>query len=303
MEPEKQEISLLHYIEDIADALLGKIEVNSNDFLQDLSPEIKATISTFLLPYQKAHSLKDINQTLTSLAKVNKALYALINNPDFCLKLIKHFAQKFNCSDEVAAQALHTQEAQNRLHVQKLFEILFAEEQFDEEEFDNHFEKYANYIDLNFTYKFNENSDNKIVLLLIAAKDITKNNQNSAKKIKWLLSKPNINVNAQDHFGITILMKCALFAPSKTVTLLCNYPKINVNQKNNGGETALMIMCHYSTTPAFNIENMKILIAAGADPEITNTHGLTLLQAVENKGNQDAIDLIKQAIAKKHSQK
>jgi ankyrin repeat protein len=186
------------------------------------------------------------------------------------------------------------------MDVQKLFEILFHEELFNEKEFNNFYEQYKNYVDLNFTYKIFDQADFKYTLLMCAAK---KFENDGAAKIGWLLNTNMVNINCTDKFGTTTLMICTITADPETITLLCNYPTININQKNNIGETALMWMCKRSATMLFKTDNMKALINAGADPEIADDDGDTPLEIAETYENQETIDLIEDAINKKHRKK
>jgi ankyrin repeat protein len=73
------------------------------------------------------------------------------------------------------------------------------------------------------------------------------------------------------------------------------YPDlIDINQQNSEGTTALMIAIENDEA------NVKILLDAGADPEIANNNGTTPLNAAEVMGNENVINLIKEAIDKKH---
>ena len=256
----------------------------------------------------------DVN-TIRSLSKTNKEMNALINDPQFCLRIIKDIARRFYCSDETAAKKLHTKEAQNRLSIQKQFEKLIDKEAFDEKKLNELYNKYKDYVDLNFTYactfpannpfqSFNSHIDHKRTLLLITRQKFDQNNsEDGAAKVAWLLNTKKVNINAADTFGMTILMSCALKAQPELVTLLCEYPGININQKHHNGETALLFLCELFTTDSIISKNMEILINAGADPEMPNKQGLTPLKAIIQSRNEEAINLIKEAIRKKHEEK
>jgi ankyrin repeat protein len=161
------------------------------------------------------------------------------------------------------------------------------------------YEKHKN-IDLNFTYKYYNDSDVKYTPLMCAAKTISDNNED---KIKWLLDTGKVNINCTDVFGITPLMTCALTATPEIIMLLCNYPIIQINQQNMHGDTAIMILCKFCNTTRFNPDNMEILLAAGADPEITDNKGISPLERARRNGCEKAIDLLLDAIRKKYEKK
>lgn len=67
----------------------------------------------------------------------------------------------------------------------------------------------------------------------------------------------------------------------------------NINRRNEQGETALFICIKDNL-----IDNIKILLDAGAHPEIPDYNGKTPLQMAEEIGNEEVIELIKNAIEK-----
>jgi ankyrin repeat protein len=98
-------------------------------------------------------------------------------------------------------------------------------------------------------------------------------------------------------------MKCAIHGTPKALQLICKYKGININQQNKDGQTALMLLCKYSATKQFNPVNMKILINAGADPGISNKKGESPLTVTQLYGNENAINIIQNAVDKKTAQK
>lgn len=290
------------YIIYIGDILLGNIQLQPTESspLQQLPPEIQGKIINFILLNNRANSVTTCGQIINNLARVNKELNELINDPRFCLQLIKHIAQRFNCSDETAAKALQTQAAKQRLAIQQEFERIFCEELFNEQIFNYFYAHHKNNIDLNFTYKFyGGDTDFKYTPLLFVSKTM----HNSGKKrMSWLLNTGLVNVNCADTYGMTPLMNCAT-GTSDDLLLLCNAPGININQKNKRGQTALLLLCTHADDFRFTPNNIQILLNAGADPEIADNHGYSPLQIVQDYENEEAIELIKNAIAKKHNKK
>ncbi|HEX4068526.1 MAG TPA: ankyrin repeat domain-containing protein, partial [Candidatus Babeliales bacterium] len=80
---------------------------------------------------------------------------------------------------------------------------------------------------------------------------------------------------------------------------LLNNPNIAINQqtKTEGWTALLMAIGHRNTLI------LKLLFDANADPELANNDGLTPLQFAEQIKNQEIIDLIRDAIDKKHGKK
>jgi len=280
----------------IANILLGQEKFNPDKL--SLPPEIQYKVFNLLFSNIHAPTLTIAARTINTLAQVNKELYNLINNSQFCLKLIKYFAHRFDCSDETVAIALQTKEAQQRLTIQKDIETLFCNQFHSARALNRFYKQYQKYVDLNFTYKHGKDTDFKYTLLTCNIKIF----MNDIQNLKWLLDK-NININCSDAFGITPLMKCAIKGKSQALLLLCKQKGINLNQQNKDGETALMLLCKYSATLEFKPVNMKILIDAGADPEIPNKKGESPLTIAQIYGNENAINAIQNALAKKNNKK
>lgn len=280
----------------IANILLGQEKFNPDKL--SLPPEIQYKVFNLLFSNIHATTLSIAAKTINTLAQVNKELYNLINNSQFCLQLIKYFAQRFDCSDETVAIALQTKEAQRRLIVQKDIETLFCNQFHNAKALNRFYKQYQHYVDLNFTYKHAKDTDFKYTLLTCNIKIFI----NDIDNLKWLLAK-NININCVDAFGITPLMKCAIKGKPHALQLLCKQKGINLNQQNKHGETALMLLCKYSATLEFNPVNMKILINAGADPNIPNKKGESPLATAQLYGNENAINAIQNALITRNAKK
>lgn len=85
----------------------------------DLPPEIQNHIIEFASLYSTAQLLNNAGRAINSLAQVNKELNQKINDPIFCLQLIKHLAKRFHCTDFDACEALQTHAAKQRLELQR----------------------------------------------------------------------------------------------------------------------------------------------------------------------------------------
>src|SRR5579872_4024263 len=64
----------------------------------DLPQDIQQTIISLLTINSTAKTLQEAAQTINALAKTNKYLNELINDPKFCLQIIKHLSKQFDCS-------------------------------------------------------------------------------------------------------------------------------------------------------------------------------------------------------------
>jgi hypothetical protein len=289
----KQFLSYVHSEEEQITA-----QATEQSLFINLPQDMQNIIIGLLAENSSAKSLAFAARTINSLTLVNHYLHDFINEPTFCLQLIKHLAQQFNCSDETAAQALQTQEAKKRLTIQREFKTLFLTKNiFDEKEFNRLYEKYKNHVDLNFTYK-------PLKYTLLLSHSMTPNDVKvKTTKIKCLLSTKKVDVNCTNQFGETPLIACVLNAEAQTVELLCKYPTIKINQKNADGQTALMFLCKNFDDIEFNLEKITILLENGADPEIPNNEGITPLQEIQIHQNQKSINLIQDAIHKKHGKK
>ncbi len=324
MEPEQ---SNKNWLTLVTDSLLYDIKPLEYLFFQDrgfenLPNEEQAEAIQFLTQNNNASTLEAAANAINSLTKVNKQLDTLINNPQICLKLIKHLTYRFDCSNETVANALQTKEANNRLFVQKKFEKLFSTSDysatltytekgekktvtmktlydFSIKKFKKLYEQYKNYIDLDFTYRNFQSSqyDDKDTLLINSA---TYPSPYKTVKIASLLDKVDINYqNAQYE---TALMKCAANCDNPAaLKLLCDAPKIQIDLVDENSNTALIRVCLMKQKRHKTI-CISLLLRAGADPEKINSYGQTPLSILKSMGdNEKEIELIEGAINKKNA--
>jgi hypothetical protein len=243
-------------------------------------------IITLLTQKNNATSLEKAGQTINSLAQTNQELNELINDPQFCLKLIKKLAHQFDCSDQTAAQTLRTQEAKRRLDLQrKLYNLCFSSKP-SKEYFENLCEQG---VDLEFGNYWQTDDTDWVSPLMCATQN------DNILMIKYILEK-GVKINQYNGYGITALMRAKT---AMSIRLLCSMPNININQQDFDGNTALMhVIKWYHPRPIYSPFSIKIkiLLAAGADPEIADNNGVTPLQAAQQTRDQEIIDLIQNAI-------
>src|SRR5579872_6915442 len=87
-----------------------------------LPKEMQLEIISALASNSTAKTLQEAAKTIRALAVTNKYLNESINNPQFCLQIVKHLSQRFDCANDVAAAALQTIEGKKRFAIQGLFE-------------------------------------------------------------------------------------------------------------------------------------------------------------------------------------
>jgi ankyrin repeat protein len=187
--------------------------------------------------------------------------------------------------------ALQTQEAKNRLAVQKKFQKLFITKKFNIEEFNELYALEKNYVDLNFTYIHIEfpKIDSKDTLLINAAEC---KSDDKPIKIARLLKIPTLNINYQNKYGETALIECAYTCDSpEAFILLCNARTIQINLQDRGGDTALSHAC-WCKNKQYRFTCINILLKAGANPTIINDIDLTPLQIIKKMGDDQEIELI-----------
>ncbi len=266
----------------------------------ELPQDVQAVITSLLFAGVTATSLKEAAQAINALAQVNKELNTLINDPNFCLKTIKTLSQKFNCSNETAAEILQTKEAKNRLAIQKRFIQIIQSES------NNPIRNNLKYVcqdgfDLEFTYNNPTQSkyfaEKFLTPLMIAS-------VNPQTSVINLLLKQGSNINQTTDKGKTALMLAAEYSVVNShmsaIKALLASPKLNINQQDEIGNTALIYAIENSSNNNYNFKNVEFLIEASADPELANHKKLTPLQAAQAGGYQRIIDFIQEAIEKKH---
>jgi hypothetical protein len=79
---------------------------------------------------------------------------------------------------------------------------------------------------------------------------------------------------------------------------------ININEQASNGESILLYTLRKQGTGLkAKIKSLKEFFELGADPEIADNNGVTLLQIAQDIGNQELINLIQAAIDEKHGRK
>jgi hypothetical protein len=309
MEPEVPKKS--KWVNALSGTLLGDAVDKFLSFIQSepstrfnfggLPEDIQKYIITLLAEYSNATSLTEAGKAINALARTNKKLNILLNEPQFCFDLIRFLAQRFKTSDEDAARVVATKEVQRQYRLQHKLYLYVCEGQWKKFENDIKLlcatEKDVNKADINFLYKSGK------TVLMCAAEDL------DMELFNFLVGL-GADINFANHEGVTALMMAADFASFHDLympfqQLLNAHKDFNLNQQDAAGNTALMYALMEMQAATGTIE---VLLEAGVDPELANFAGQTPLAYIEENVNwydsKDAvIALLKDAIQKKHEKK
>jgi ankyrin repeat protein len=307
------------------------IGYTSNDFYS-----LPKDIEPLIISYLHAGSLKETANIINSLSLTDKYLNEKINDPIFCLQLIKHLSEKFNVSNMDVCKALQTKAAKERFELQNELYNLCKNINIEKnvstqiiEQFQNLIgnktdilsrfnELYTKGVDLEFTYTEKINnllfplidtlyltplmiaSINNYELIPILLKKTEKTKQNSS----W------VNINTPEcKNGITPLIFAVITRNMRFVTLLCENKNLEVNKQDNAGNTALLWSLREAPYSAdvIKLSISQLILDAGADPEIANNANLTPLQTAQkiehDKIAASATKKIQNAIERKYAKK
>jgi hypothetical protein len=176
---------------------------------KDMNLEVALSlIITWARDFPRSEAIKKINTIIIN----NPELEQKINEPAFCLRLIKTLANKSHISQRQAALSLGTQEAKNRVQIQDEFNMfILNSEEFDDDVFDKKCNEFIqNGIDFNFTYVahyiYNTDSGPKTVgIVTPVLHELVFNGPESLRAITFIL-KNGANINDIDSRGDTPLM-------------------------------------------------------------------------------------------------
>ena len=241
-----------------------KLLLENFDF-KELPIEVQSHIIQLLSLNTTATTLKEATDTIRSLSSADKELHQMINNPRFCLQLIKNLSNQFKCSDQEAAGALKTPEAQRLLNMQMGF--MLAINRGDN---DTVIELCQNGIDVNFT-KIGSTTH-----LMSAARL-------GNSSIIQILLKYGADINKADPERITALMLASDYGHIKAAQCLLNNPAIEINKQTVWGVTALMMAAQNN-----NCDMIQLLIQYGADINTAKSAGKTALMIATANGHIQA---------------
>jgi cytohesin len=165
-----------------------------------------------------------------------------------------------------------------------------------------------------------EDADKIIPLLLAAGADVNRRSKyygsfplhdSTGKKLELLLNAKGIDVNAKDEDGKTPLHWAMHPGMEKTVEQLLKVKGIDVNARDKEGDTPL----HYASgntvggqysnyskaEDKISFDNIvRMLLAAGASPNLQNHSGETPLHTAADDGTDETIEMLLKAGAKRN---
>ncbi|HEX4069500.1 MAG TPA: ankyrin repeat domain-containing protein [Candidatus Babeliales bacterium] len=277
---------------------------NSTFPFGNLPTDVQTEIIQLLASSCTDKTLEESTQTINALARTNKYLNNLINDPQFNLELIKSRAKQFNVADMKVARELHTKASKKQLKIQLMLAKIMKEP-IEEQENDGVLPKLNKLlqgfkvedktykVDLDFTYRLNTESPEYTSPLVYAV-------QHDNKFLINYLIKNGANINQAGYNGKTPLMYTE---NAEIITFLAEQPNLNINQQDAQGNTALLraIQNYFpedEESGEQNIALIQALLDNNANPTIANNNGATPLKAAEDIGDQEVIDSVQHAIEK-----
>ena len=120
---------------------------------EKLPNDVKKEIILTASMYNATQSLEEAAQMINNLTLVNKSLNNLINDPEFCLHLIKSLAKRFDCSDFDVSAILKTKQAKKQHALQvDLLDLCLDKYKLNENSVEVHLiALFRNSINLNYT--------------------------------------------------------------------------------------------------------------------------------------------------------
>lgn len=161
----------------------------------NLPKDAQRQIIFFLGLYGSARTLSAAAEIISNLAQTNKFLNELINEPKFCLHLIKSLAQRFNCSDFVVSKTLPTERAKIQHNLQEsLFHLCTNKDRLSPESLEMNLVRLINQgVDVNYTYLEEQNP--ALIIATYATPSFA----------SYLLDAPGIDPELANKDGLTAL--------------------------------------------------------------------------------------------------
>lgn len=267
---------LMGYLTIAGNIIIGKLprkaisELSNETSFLDLTQDVQQKIIGLLIIASTTDTIEESLKAISALAQVNKELNSLINDPQFCLQLIKKLAAKYDTSDFAACLQLRTQEGKRRYEIQSSLLSLCKDENPLKERFEF---LYAQGADLNFIYSF---ETQLVTPLMISALE------GNVSMVDYLLEKPMVIINKKGTQGETALMYAAQGNNTIIIQKLCSkMTPEQINAQNNNGDTAL-VYCFKRINLLKTQLAINALLKAGMDPNIKNQQGKSAKDFIKN---------------------
>lgn len=302
---EQKEVKVNVY--QVGDVLLGQSYLNPGEHIvftmMGLPAEVASKIAGYLFIYQSVENLIEMGKIINILARTNKELNELINDPYFSMQLIQYLQGKFNCSQLDVIKALQTQEAAKDLRPQwnqkRLYDLVYSIVSYQHQDTEKALSELSDLcksegINLNFMYSNTIFGDNFTLLMMAAIRH--------NKVLMNRLIYYGADINFANNKGHTVLMYVIQKDDIEAVKMVLSSPNININQQDKDGNTALMLAV--KNEQSYRKVIAQMLLDAGADPEIADFKGVTPLEQAKDENifgqNDKVIAILKQAIRKKY---
>lgn len=247
-------------------------------------------------------SLENSGILISSFTRVNQAFKKSFNHPGNCLSIIKDLSHQFDCSHQQVAEILRIKAARNRYYLQNTFQSFCkrgAHDVSDDNLMKSRFSALKrDNVDFNFTYGHYHHTG-----LMVA---LSPTNPEPATAKYLILNGANLHIEDtsgssgysyifQFHaYIIPFLIECNKLEPNKKSGALEQTPLINL----------ILQRCYSEHDRQVVQEGIKLLLDAGADPELEDKKKRSPLSLAREKNEHpECITLLEEAIKKKHATK
>jgi ankyrin repeat protein len=252
--------------------------IHGMDTFVEFPQEVNQRIFKYgLLVY--TDSPREAAQTISHLTLVNKKTNELMNNREYCLKMIKKLSARFEISHENIAEQLQNREGKYRFHLQSnLYNMCKKYHHPSHKELI--YKKLTLFkhdgADFNFTYRKNAYS------LLMALFGYT-----YLQVAEWLIQH-KADITICDKEGNCFLQ--SVIHEPRVIKCLKDHPQFDCNFQDKNGRTFLINIvrhatsCHEESETFVNLmkNGIKELIKLGADIRIKDKKGKTVLDYAQN---------------------
>ena len=243
-------------------------------------------------------------QIINALTKVNKYFCSTINEATYNNNLIDMLSKKLHCSHETIARLLSTKTSKARLNLQHKLktlcknECLFVWAAYITKTRKELLEQKLDILisqGVNFEFTYNDQTTQKTPLMLTIESPIT-----------FDLLKNHIDINNSTNHNVSALNFVTNYPINLNwLNIILSQPHLKINQQNKRGETPLLrCLLHRKKKISYVFTKaIKMLIKAGADPELGNNRGITPIIQAKQLKNERVINLIADAIASRQKLK
>ena len=243
-------------------------------------------------------SLKDAGRLINTFTQTCKIFEASFNDSNHCLCLIKKLSERFGCSNEKVAETLSIQAARDRWYLQNSLQ-LFCRHPKKHKIFTSRVAKLKrNNVDFDFTY-----DDSCMTCLMFTLSPTTP----TPEVAKYLILN-GADLHLENKYGYTAYGDIFRDHPY-LIPFLVEHKKLEPNKTDNDRTPLINLKLSFNQFGAsedyvqFIEDGVKILLEAGADPELADRDGSRPLDLVRRviAPHIKFVTLLEDAITKKHA--